>query len=70
MLYSSNQKEKEKILFLRLTEFQRMSDLVSLAQNCPDGSFEMDVSNFRARKGKRKLERLKQGDFSLQMLVC
>lgn len=38
-------------------------------QDCPDGSFEMDVPNFRARKG-RKLESLKQGDFSLQAFMC
>lgn len=66
LLCSSNQKEKEKeILFLWLTEIQRMSGLVSLAslriaQMAP---LKWMCLILEKKKGKRKLEMLKQGDF-------
>lgn len=53
------------VFFLRLTELVRMSDLVSLAllKLAQMAYFEIDASNIRARKGKRELQSLKQGDF-------
>lgn len=73
LLCSSNQKEKEKENTFPLVDWDSENVRFGLScfpLDCPDGPFEMDVSNFRARKGKRKLKRLKQGDFSLHMLVC